>query len=56
MSTKTCHCFIKHPTTKAERKVASDALAYARKVNDSLGVMLALSQLTTKCPANQEQS
>ena len=55
MSNKTCHCFIKHPTTPAERKEASDALAYARQVNDSLGTMLALSRLTGKCPANAKE-
>jgi hypothetical protein len=52
---KTCNCFIKHPTTTAERKVASDALHYARSVGDSLGIMLALARLTGKCPANAKE-
>ena len=54
MTTKTCHCFVKHPTTTTERKQVSDALTYARKVGDSQGTMLALAQLTGKCPASKE--
>ena len=48
-----CHCFIKHPTTPAERKVVSESLTYARRVGDSLGTMIALAQLTGKCPHAQ---
>jgi len=55
MSKNTCHCFVKHPTTVAERKEASDALKYARQVGDSLGTMLALARLTGKCPANAKE-
>jgi hypothetical protein len=47
-----CHCFIKHPTTAAERKIVSNALAYARSVGDAFGIYIAISQLTGKCPAN----
>ena len=49
MPKKTCHCFIKHPTTKAERDAVVAARAYARSVKDPQGTMFALAQLTSTC-------
>lgn len=55
MANKTCHCIIKHPATKAEYKRVNEALEYARSVNDSVGAMMALGQLSGSCPAKNER-
>lgn len=41
-----CHHFIRHAVTNDERAQVREALKYARKVGDNVGIMLALSQLS----------
>lgn len=50
----TCHCFIKHATTPDERKSAAARLESARELGDTNGIIIALSALTSKCPARDE--
>jgi hypothetical protein len=49
---KKCHCIIKHPDTQAEREKIAKALDYARLLNDRVGIILTLAQLTQVCPAH----
>jgi hypothetical protein len=50
---KPCYCLIKHAVAPNERERVKDALDYARMVGDSLGITLALAQLSP-CPAQSE--
>jgi len=56
MSDGKCHCLIKHPETPEEREQIVKALESARANCDTTAVMLCLSQLTTKCPAQEKKS
>lgn len=54
MTNKSCHCFIKHPTSDAERKAITECLESARRMGNIQVVMLSLAQLTGKCPAREK--
>ena len=46
-----CHCLIHHPRTPEEREQVDQALEYARRVGDPVGIEIALAQLSGPCPA-----
>lgn len=52
----TCHCLIRHATTKAERKEVAKQLEYARKLGDTNGIIIAMAMLTGRCPAREKKA
>lgn len=50
-----CHCIIAHPQTKAERTRIAESLDRARRLNDRVGTLLALAQLTSRCRARDRE-
>jgi hypothetical protein len=40
-----CHCIVHHPQTAEEREKIQQMLAYARRLGDPVGMMVALAQL-----------
>ena len=49
-----CSCVIKHAITPMERKVASANLRQARWDGDTIGITLALAQLS-QCPGRDDE-
>ena len=50
----TCHCFIRHAITPDEREAAIKRLEEARELGDTNGIIIALSSLSSKCPAQNK--
>jgi len=50
-----CCCIIRHAITTKERAEVTTALAYARCIGDTTGILIALVRLTGHCPARANQ-
>jgi len=48
-----CYCIIAHPESPEERERVVEALHRARELGDEPAVMLAMAQLTGRCPGQE---
>jgi len=55
MHTRNCHCFIKHAVTNHEIAAAGRRLQEARYHGDTNGIIIALTMLTSSCPAKEQR-
>ncbi len=47
-----CFCLVFHANTEQEREQAKEALESARRVSDTLGIIVAIARLNnSQCPA-----
>ena len=47
-----CHCIVRHARSPAEREAVKNSLAYFRKIGDSIGISMAMAQLSG-CPCDE---
>tara|TARA_Y100000310_G_C19976081_1_gene487653 strand:- start:72 stop:275 length:204 start_codon:yes stop_codon:yes gene_type:complete len=55
LRTRNCHCFIKHAVTQHEIAAAGRRLEEARYLGDTNGIIIALTMLTSSCPAKEQR-